>query len=1334
MVSTRSRYYRSPSPDYPESASYSDFGPGSDTDEASEPVSALDTDRRLRDLSVGTFDEMEDDPCHMVRDRFSGRAGGISLPDWRLRFQTWMKEKRQRTPSFNDWYAFELLPQHLELEALQTYGRWSALHTNELQLVEEYWRGRIELVTALKESAVARLPTFADRSKEEGSSSGGDSKQQGIPLAADGSGMGAMSRLAQATQAALAAVGPPPLFDPLAQFMAHLEFEYGGFRRDQMHRIQDFRREKEDTPRTMYTRLARLAAEAGDVFTERQLVKIFISKLDKRMIELISPHLLFRYHGNATLAQAFAEVEVLDRALGVSEATDLVTSLMDAPKPKKLTTASGSLAEAQPEKVVHCWGCGEAGHTKGDPNCSKKKGASTGTAKSKPETAKFGDKAGGKGKKPVICSHCGKSGHSDENCFALHPEKRPTSSSASSNAVKSLQAELAELKKQMSAMASLGQVADTRTPVRHPDSSSVMDAYLYGASGEVVAAVATRAQTTAQSVSPASIPATSGNRPRHGGLPDHIGQSRLPLSFTLADAGGSSAAHPPVPVPHVSPIHGDAAHSLAYKVLQLPVFAGVDLMTPNFHPSGVFHLAGSMMEGKVPMPSLEVSQAVTAPSTEEDLVALRAKLAAEAISAFDAKSTSSLTAQSSEDQSLISGVAYLSDIAPRSARQRRSVRPGVVRLANDSGVMVVGRTDGNPTRATPLRVMLDSGAQPVMIGKQLARDLGLGAADLEPCPFTIVTSVGGTENAMGYTRHPLQLMFGVGSGPLFSHVSLQCAVTGATNYDILVGQQALYPLGFGVDNWTEEAWIRPGWSAGDGRKELIPVLFAAGAETALAEAMFGCSALVSDLPCGLTLLEETYAFMSGVAESREHAPLEIPARHCKDPLPPWGTQLELTRSSSEIVESLDAPPLSTDSATPLLARTIQWRPSDEGITLVELFAGIGTGLAAVLEAGLTVRRYVHVDNGYAANRAARHHLQRLLALYATQLHPSAIRGCFGKLPRDVTLISEEDLRGLGHVDLVIAGWPCQGHSRAGRGNGLDDLRSGLFADLLRLIQWWTTHQSMPPGYIFENVPPLGDTRAKVREDNAYIHHLLGPPTFVDAAALGSYAHRPRWIWTNLASATTLASALAQVQRPPRREVDDILDEHRVSTTVTKDDKPPLAVVNRVGFKRGAFPTFMCYPGSFAFRTGGPGMVWDTSSQAYEEPTADERERAMGFLTGTTAAPDLSEGQRRFLLGQAIDMTMLVWVCGLCFAAQRHPRDHLLVLGAGSDGQGAAVPHLTEIEEVELVFRMQRHAIEELRAQCVFAALAEDFHLQDEGSLVDSADEESGGMRALSATE
>ena len=71
-----------------------------------------------------------------------------------------------------------------------------------------------------------------------------------------------------------------------------------------------------------------------------------------------------------------------------------------------------------------------------------------------------------------------------------------------------------------------------------------MEAYFYGASGEVVAAVATRAQTTAQAVAPSSTVSGASGRPRHTGLPDHIGQSRLPLSFTIADAATSGATLP----------------------------------------------------------------------------------------------------------------------------------------------------------------------------------------------------------------------------------------------------------------------------------------------------------------------------------------------------------------------------------------------------------------------------------------------------------------------------------------------------------------------------------------------------------------------------------------------------------------------------------------------------------------------------------------------------------------------------------------------------------------------------------------------------------------------
>ena len=83
-----------------------------------------------------------------------------------------------------------------------------------------------------------------------------------------------------------------------------------------------------------------------------------------------------------------------------------------------------------------------------------------------------------------------------------------------------------------------------------------------------------------------------------------------------------------------------------------------------------------------------------------------------------------------------------------------------------------------------------------------------------------------------------------------------------------------------------------------------------------------------------------------------------------------------------------------------------------------------------------------------------------------QLHPTTIRDYHC----DVTFVSKEDLRRLGLIDLVFAGWPCLGHSRAGAGRGLEDPRSSLYWDLIQPMQWWFTHQPFTPGYIFDNVP------------------------------------------------------------------------------------------------------------------------------------------------------------------------------------------------------------------------------------------------------------------------
>jgi hypothetical protein len=50
-----------------------------------------------------------------------------------------------------------------------------------------------------------------------------------------------------------------------------------------------------------------------------------------------------------------------------------------------------------------------------------------------------------------------------------------------------------------------------------------------------------------------------------------------------------------------------------------------------------------------------------------------------------------------------------------------------------------------------------------------------------------------------------------------------------------------------------------------------------------------------------------------------------------------------------------------------------------------------------------------------------------------------------------------------------------------------------------------------------------------------------------------------------------------------------------------------------------------------------------------EPNVNERERAMGFPTGTTNVPGLSEHQRRVLLGQAMDVNCLIWIVSLVVA-------------------------------------------------------------------------------------
>ena len=89
----------------------------------------------------------------------------------------------------------------------------------------------------------------------------------------------------------------------------------------------------------------------------------------------------------------------------------------------------------------------------------------------------------------------------------------------------------------------------------------------------------------------------------------------------------------------------------------------------------------------------------------------------------------------------------------RTTRERLQFTSGVVRLSNVDKVFSVAQDSSSS--AFPQKVLLDTWAQPMMLGRSLAECLGLCTKDLDSCPFTIATSLGGREHPMGLTKAPL---------------------------------------------------------------------------------------------------------------------------------------------------------------------------------------------------------------------------------------------------------------------------------------------------------------------------------------------------------------------------------------------------------------------------------------------------------------------------------------------------------------------------------------------------------------------------------------------------
>ncbi|CAK9876830.1 unnamed protein product [Sphagnum jensenii] len=92
----------------------------------------------------------------------------------------------------------------------------------------------------------------------------------------------------------------------------------------------------------------------------------------------------------------------------------------------------------------------------------------------------------------------------------------------------------------------------------------------------------------------------------------------------------------------------------------------------------------------------------------------------------------------------------------------------------------------------------------------------------EPHATEIRTASGSVEEVLGESSDLITLKFNEGTDHELC-LQVNCLVTNATSYDVLIGQDALFPLGFTIDNWFEHAYYRVDWEIDGHHLGYIPL-------------------------------------------------------------------------------------------------------------------------------------------------------------------------------------------------------------------------------------------------------------------------------------------------------------------------------------------------------------------------------------------------------------------------------------------------------------------------------------------------------------------------------
>lgn len=140
---------------------------------------------------------------------------------------------------------------------------------------------------------------------------------------------------------------------------------------------------------------------------------------------------------------------------------------------------------------------------------------------------------------------------------------------------------------------------------------------------------------------------------------------------------------------------------------------------------------------------------------------------------------------------------------------------------------------------------------------------------------------------------------------------------------------------------------------------------------------------------------------------------------------------------------------------------------------IDLFAGIGGFRFGMESAGHECVAFCEIDKFARASYKAIHNTEGEIELH------------------DITTVTDDEIRNIGHVDAICGGFPCQAFSIAGYRRGFEDTRGTLFFEIARFAS------ILKPKYLFlENVKGLlnhdkGNTFETILSALDELGHLRG---------------------------------------------------------------------------------------------------------------------------------------------------------------------------------------------------------------------------------------------------